>query len=708
MRRALPVLLGVALCTIGLSLASPALALGAAPSAMTVLAYSTSATAGTVEGVVNPGGESAHYQAAYGLASSEWCNNGGTGTPEHTTALEALSHTEAGLYPVEASLSGLSAGSKYCAEIVAENASAVADGGQVSFTAGAPTAITLEPLSITSGAVIMAGAIDPASQPTHYHFEAGLASSEWCTSHGASGTPGFTGELHELEYSGGGFRGVLVGLGGLSSGTKYCEEVIAENATGVAHGGQVTFTAGAPAVETRTASSTGPTTATVAGEIDPASQTSYYRVEYGRASSQWCTSEGSAGSPEGSSARTELGFSDEEFHPVTVNLSGLQPNTTYCAQLVGENASGTGEGFQLTFTTERAPLAVTLKAFATGTSTAILEGEIDPEGQSARYDVEYAPATSEWCKNGGTSGAHSVSEPQVMLPYSDASFHPVKVELRSLTAGSEYCAALVAIGNASALSGKQVRFTTNPAYAVTVTLVGTGHGTVSGAGIACPGTCASSYPSGTAVSLTATAASASTFAGWGGACSGTGACTLTLSADLHVTATFTANPSPGSPSPPAPTELTKAEPELVVPSSNFTLKGAPHVNPKTGAVTLKASVSDPGVFSWFLSFKNGSFGVLARRTSCKRNQVKLEGKCRQAQVVFGKGAMTLTTGGTATFTVPPSAAARRALQAALKKGQGLSVSALLTFRASGPATAVSHTYSLTVSLKASGKSKHGR
>jgi hypothetical protein len=80
-----------------------------------------------------------------------------------------------------------------------------------------------------------------------------------------------------------------------------------------------------------------------------------------------------------------------------------------------------------------------------------------------------------------------------------------------------------------------------PAYLLSVVTNGTGTGTVgsSPSGIACPGTCSTSYPSGTSVTLTATAANGSTFAGWSGAsCTGTSTCTVTMSAARNVTATF--------------------------------------------------------------------------------------------------------------------------------------------------------------------------
>jgi hypothetical protein len=79
---------------------------------------------------------------------------------------------------------------------------------------------------------------------------------------------------------------------------------------------------------------------------------------------------------------------------------------------------------------------------------------------------------------------------------------------------------------------------TEACHLLTVTVAGTGKGTVTAAGIACPDTCSGSYGAGTALMLTATPAPGSLFTGWSGACSSTGACTVTMGADLIVTATF--------------------------------------------------------------------------------------------------------------------------------------------------------------------------
>ena len=76
---------------------------------------------------------------------------------------------------------------------------------------------------------------------------------------------------------------------------------------------------------------------------------------------------------------------------------------------------------------------------------------------------------------------------------------------------------------------------------LSVSLGGTGTGSVSGGPISCPGTCSASVVQGTMVTLTAVAGAGSTFTGWsGGGCSGTGTCTVTMSSAESVTATFTA------------------------------------------------------------------------------------------------------------------------------------------------------------------------
>jgi hypothetical protein len=80
--------------------------------------------------------------------------------------------------------------------------------------------------------------------------------------------------------------------------------------------------------------------------------------------------------------------------------------------------------------------------------------------------------------------------------------------------------------------------------ALTVSVSGTGAGTVTAPGIACPGDCAQAYIKDAQVTLSASPAAGSSFAGWSGACSGSAsACTVTMSAGKSVAAQFTADPA---------------------------------------------------------------------------------------------------------------------------------------------------------------------
>ena len=91
-----------------------------------------------------------------------------------------------------------------------------------------------------------------------------------------------------------------------------------------------------------------------------------------------------------------------------------------------------------------------------------------------------------------------------------------------------------------------VEFTAEPI--VTVTLAGTGHGTVSSNDglLSCPGPCTDAVARGSPVTLTATPDASSTFDGWTGACSGGQAtCTLTVTSGVTVGATFKGAPASG-------------------------------------------------------------------------------------------------------------------------------------------------------------------
>jgi hypothetical protein len=89
----------------------------------------------------------------------------------------------------------------------------------------------------------------------------------------------------------------------------------------------------------------------------------------------------------------------------------------------------------------------------------------------------------------------------------------------------------------------------------------------------------------------------------------------------------------------------------------------------------------------------------ASTEKCSKGQVKLDGKCRPALVIFAKGSRAIAAAGSVSFTVKPTASALKALQDALEHKRGLPVTATLTFQSSLGGSPTSHTQSLTIKLK---------
>lgn len=107
---------------------------------------------------------------------------------------------------------------------------------------------------------------------------------------------------------------------------------------------------------------------------------------------------------------------------------------------------------------------------------------------------------------------------------------------------------------AALANGGSVVFTltvSTPIYTLSITLDGTGSGTVTSvpAGISCTlsagaatGQCSAQFTTGTKVTLSAVQATGSVFSQWSGACTGTSNCDLTIDQSLAANATFTALP----------------------------------------------------------------------------------------------------------------------------------------------------------------------
>jgi PKD repeat protein len=148
--------------------------------------------------------------------------------------------------------------------------------------------------------------------------------------------------------------------------------------------------------------------------------------------------------------------------------------------------------------------------------------------------------------------------------------------------------------------------------------------------------------------------------------------------------------------PPASTAVVILQPPPA--SSVFTAAGS-SFNAKTGVITIKERVSDPGRFSWQAAFANGKFGAFASASNCRAGFVRLAGRCRPAKVVFAKGSESVVGAGTVTIALQPSASAVKALKNARRKGKALLVSGTLSFQSSRGASRVSRPLGILVKLR---------
>jgi hypothetical protein len=132
---------------------------------------------------------------------------------------------------------------------------------------------------------------------------------------------------------------VSVDVNGLTPKQNYCAAIIAHNTAGNSQVRPFDFTAGVPSASTTDADGVEGNVATIEGVVSPAGQSTQYYVYYDLESSGFC--QDTSSTPTEISSSATLPATDPNDFPVTINLSGLSINTTYCAIVVASNNSGT-------------------------------------------------------------------------------------------------------------------------------------------------------------------------------------------------------------------------------------------------------------------------------------------------------------------------------------------------------------------------------
>ena len=211
---------------------------------MTDGAHSTGEMTAIIEGTGDPEGLSTAVHADYALASEEWCSSGGTkGTP-HETGEQVLGSGHEMISEILVGLDELAPASEYCVELVATNAGGTTYGGLVRFATiaqASPPVVATDGVQVLSATTVrLSGNADPGGRSTTLHADYAPAGSTWCATEGKEGAPSETdpvpiGSLNAMISE------LTIDLEGLTPGTEYCAQLVAQNESGTAFGGAVAF-----------------------------------------------------------------------------------------------------------------------------------------------------------------------------------------------------------------------------------------------------------------------------------------------------------------------------------------------------------------------------------------------------------------------------------------------------------------------------------
>ncbi len=197
--------------------------------------------------------------------------------------------------------------------------------------------------------------------------------------------------------------------------------------------------AAAPTATTGPATSIGATTATVTGSVVPGGEATTWYIQYGTTTAYGSqTTKANAGS--GTAAVN-----------ITSNLASLKAGSTYHYRVVASNGTGTVHGSDAVFTTLTPPGATTGAATGIGSTTATLNGTVDPNSRDTTFYFEYGTSTSYGTKTAVRSAGSGAS------PQNEA------VGISKLSVGKTYHFRIVATSDAGTTTGSDATFTTSSA-----------------------------------------------------------------------------------------------------------------------------------------------------------------------------------------------------------------------------------------------------
>jgi hypothetical protein len=193
----------------------------------------------------------------------------------------------------------------------------------------------------------------------------------------------------------------------------------------------------APSVTTNPATLIASFSARLNGSLNPHGLTTTFHFEYGLT-----TSYGATTPPQNRSGNTPQN--------VSADISGLMASTTYHFRIVASNGDGTSFGGDRTFTTLTAtgpPVVTTNQATNVTSSSATLNGSLNPHGLTTTVYFQY-----------GTTTSYGSTTP--MQSQSGNRYRNIASNIGGLTTGTTYHFRIVATNTAATRMGGDRTFTT--------------------------------------------------------------------------------------------------------------------------------------------------------------------------------------------------------------------------------------------------------
>ena len=415
---------------------------GSAPYVSTNSASSISQNNATVQGSVNPNNSNTNAWFEYGTTQS-FGNTAGNQT------------VGSGTSNISGYLYNLNPNTTYYYRAVAQNSYGTTYGSIMSFTTqssgyngvtgSAPYVSTNSASSISQNNATVQGSVNPNNSNTNAWFEYGTTQSFGST----IGYQTVGANNYATNVSG--------YLSNLSPNTTYYYRVVAQNSYGTTYGSAMSFTTqsyglgynngSAPLAYTSMAGSIGTNSATFNGSINPNSSYTNAWFEYGVNQSL------------GYTTGYQAVGSNNYALTITASVANLAPNTTYYYRVAAQNSFGTSYGTIVSFTTNggstnynytngTAPFVTSREASAVYRNTALVNGNVNPNGS----------LSTAWFEWGATAslGNRTMVQPVGQANYADS----YSFVLSGLQAGTTYYYRAVAQNAYGTTNGDILNFTT--------------------------------------------------------------------------------------------------------------------------------------------------------------------------------------------------------------------------------------------------------